>query len=84
MRSRDSANRVHTTHRPQPSSQTPEAKEQKLGLLIRDLWYKGTDSVHDMRVMNTDAKSYVENTPEKCLHEAAKAKNKKYLEACLQ
>ena len=35
----------------------PEATEQKGDLLIRDLWANGTDSVHDVRVVNTDAKS---------------------------
>ena len=38
----------------------PEATEQKGDLLIRDLWKNGTDSVHDMRGMNTDAKSHSE------------------------
>ena len=33
----------------------PEATEQKGDLLIRDLWKNGIDSVHDMRVVNTDA-----------------------------
>ena len=40
--------------------------------------------VFSMRVMNTDAKSYATKTLERCLHNAAKAKKKKYLEACLQ
>ena len=42
----------------------PEATEQKGNLLIRDLWANGTDSIHDMRVVNTDAKSYRGRTPE--------------------
>ena len=33
----------------------PEVMGQKGNLLIRDLWKNGTDSVHDMRVVNTDA-----------------------------
>ena len=37
-----------------------------------------------MRVVNTDAKSYLTNTLERCLQDAAKAKKKMYLEACLQ
>ena len=36
----------------------PDITEQKGGLLIRDLWQQGTDSVHDMRVVNTDALLY--------------------------
>ena len=37
-----------------------------------------------MRIMNTDAKSHLAKTPEKCLQEAERAKKKMYLEACLQ
>ena len=58
--------------------------EQKGDLLIRDLWQQGTDSVHDMRVVNTDALLYVRKSPEKCLHEAERGKKKMYLEDCLQ
>ena len=36
-----------------------EATEQKGDLLIRDLWLNETDSVHKMRVVNTDAKSHL-------------------------
>ena len=52
--------------------------------MIRDLWQKGTDSVNDMCVVNTNTKSYVKKTLERCLHEAEKVKNKNYLETCLQ
>ena len=58
--------------------------EQKGNLLIRDLWQKGTSSVHDMRVVNTGAKYYTAKTPETCLHNTAKTKNKMYLETCIQ
>ena len=61
----------------------PEATEQKGDLLIRDLWQNGTDSAHDMHVMNTDAKSHYAKTPEKCLQEAERGKKRMYLEACL-
>ena len=61
-----------------------EATEQKGDLLIRDLWHYGTDSVHNMRVVNTYYKSHLAKTPEKCLQEAERAKKKMYLEACLQ
>ena len=62
----------------------PEKSEQKGYLLIRDHWANGTDSVHDMRVVNTDAKFYWGRSPEKCLEEAERGKKKIYLEACLQ
>ena len=37
-----------------------------------------------MLVVNTDVKYYVKKTPERCIHEAKKAKKKNLLEACLQ
>ena len=66
------------------TTSAPEVTEQKGDLLIRDLWQQGTDSVYDMRVVNTDALSYVQKTPKKGLHESERGKNKMYLEACLQ
>ena len=53
-----------------------EATEQKGDLLIRDLWLNETDSVHKMRVVNTDAKSHLAKTPEKYLREAERTKKK--------
>ena len=50
-----------------PYDTPPYATEQKGDLLLWYLWQNGTDSVHDMQVMNTDAESYWEKTPEKCL-----------------
>ena len=41
----------------------PQVTEQKGDLLIREFWKQGTDSVHDMRVVNTDALSYVRKSP---------------------
>ena len=51
-----------------PTRETPAAPEvtkQKGELLIWDLWQQGTDSVHDMHVVNTDALSYLEKSPGK-------------------
>ena len=62
----------------------PEVTEHKEDLLIQDLWQQGTDSVHDMRVVNTDALTYQQKEPEKFLHEEEKGKKNMYLEACLQ
>ena len=62
----------------------PEATEQKGDLLLWDLWQNGTDSVHNMCVVNTDAKSYWEKSPKRCLEEAERSKKKMYLEAWLQ
>ena len=67
-----------------PEDTTPEATEHKGDLLIRYLWANGTDSVHDKRVVNTDANSDWERSPERCMEEADRGKKKMYLEACLQ
>ena len=69
---------------PDATMAAPEVTEQKCDILIRDLWQQGTDSVHDMCVVNTDALLYVRRSPEKCLQEAKRVKKKMYLEACLQ
>ena len=42
----------------QSVAQLPEVTEQKGDLFIRDLWQQGTDSVHDMRVVNTDTPTH--------------------------
>ena len=62
----------------------PEATEQKENLLIFDLWQNRTDSVHYMRVMNTDAKTHSVKTPEKCLQEVDRVKKRIYPEVCFQ
>ena len=53
-----------------------EVTDQKGNIFIWDLWQQGTNSVHDMRVMNTDTLTYQLKEPEKCLHEAEKVKKK--------
>ena len=53
--------------------------EQKGDLLIHDVWQNGTNSVHDMRVVKTDAKSYLEKTPVNFLQDAARAKKNMFL-----
>ena len=50
-----------------PTKQKSEAMEQKGDLLIRYLLQNGMDSVRDMHVVNTDAKSHLDKTPEKWL-----------------
>ena len=59
----------------------PEVTEQKGDLLIRELWQNGTESVHEMYVVNTYAKSHRAKIPEKCLQEAERGKKRMYLEA---
>ena len=61
-----------------------EATEQKGDPMICDLLQNGTDSIQDMHVVNTDTKSHLEKTLEKCFQETEQANKKMYLEACLQ
>ena len=68
----------------QDGAPQPEATEQKRDLLIRYLCQNRKYSVHNMRVVNTDAKSHSAKTPYKCLQEAERRKKRMYLEACLQ
>ena len=44
---------------------------------------QGTDSIHDMCVVNNDAVSHQYKTPEKCLETADHENKKKYLNTCL-
>ena len=67
----------------QAESPPPEVTEQKGDLPIRDFWKNGMGSVHDMLVVNTDAKYHMAKAPEKCLQEAERGKRRMYLEACL-
>ena len=60
-----------------------EDSEQKGGLIIGYLWQKGTDSIHDMCVVNNDTISYLEISPDKCFYIAHKEKIK-YLKSFLQ
>ena len=66
-----------------PGTSPPGDSEQKGDLLIRDLWKNGTDSIHDMRVVNTDVVSYQYKTPEKFLETSECEKKKKYLNTFL-
>ena len=68
-----------------PSANPPiEATGQKGNLLICNISQNGTGIVHNIHVVNTDAKFCSVKTHEKCLHEAERAKKNMYLEACLQ
>ena len=51
---------------------------------MHDLWKNGNESVHSMRVVNTDSKYHSAKIPEKCLQEEEWTKKKMYVEVCLQ
>jgi hypothetical protein len=52
-------------------------------LLIRGFWENGMDAIIDVRITDTDAKSYASRDPKKILHSQEKEKKKKYLDRCL-
>ena len=49
-----------------------DEKEQKGDLLIRNLWHKYTNSIHNISVANNATLSYQNKSPEKCLIAAEK------------
>ena len=55
-----------------------------MGFVENGTYDEEYESVHDIRVVNTDAKSHSWKQPEKCLQEAEREKKQMYLEACLQ
>ena len=57
--------------------------EKKGSLLIHDPRQRRMEIIHGMRVMNNDALSYQNKSPEKCLQTEEKGKKRKYLEASL-
>ena len=59
-------------------------EELKGGILIREPWIQGTDSIHNMRVANSDATSYQSKSPENCLETDERENKKKYIYACLK
>jgi hypothetical protein len=52
-------------------------------LLIRGFWENGMDAIVDVRITDTDAKSYRTRDPKKILQSQEKEKKKKYLDRCL-
>jgi hypothetical protein len=51
---------------------------------VHGLWKKGQDCIIDVRITDTDSKSYASSSSEKVLERAAKLKKDKYLAACLE
>jgi len=59
-------------------------EDERGDLLIRGFWTPGTDCILDVRVTDTDAKSYCNRTPSKVLESHEKEKKRKYLGSCLE
>jgi hypothetical protein len=52
-------------------------------LLIRGFWENGMDAIIDVRITDTDAKSYASRDPKKTIQSQEKEKKKKYPDRCL-
>jgi hypothetical protein len=59
-------------------------EDERGDLLIRGFWTAGTDCILDVRVTDTDSKSYCKRPPSKVLESQEKEKKRKYLGACLE
>ncbi len=59
-------------------------KSERGDLLLRGFWAQGTNCIVDVRVTDTDAKSYRKRDPAKVLETGEKEKKKKYPESCLE
>ncbi len=58
--------------------------EDRSDLLLKGFWARGTKCIVDVRVTDTDAKSYCKRAPAKVLESQEKEKKRKYLEPCLE
>jgi hypothetical protein len=70
-----------------PATQTnakPASEDDRGDILLRGFWARGTDCIVDVRVTNTDAKSYRHRDPSKVIATQEKEKKRKYLEPCLE
>ena len=63
--------------------QTTAGEEARGDVKIHGLWERGSDCILDVRITDTDAKSYHNQTSAKVLERSVKAKKYKYLQPCL-
>ena len=74
------------TKEPKDANETDEviSTDNKRGdILIRGFWSRGTHYVVDVRVTDTDTKTYQARDPMKVLASQEKSKKAQYLEPCL-
>ena len=57
--------------------------DERGDVLVRGLWERSTDCILDVRVTDTDAKSYRAKSPKNVLAAQENSKKKKYLAPCL-
>jgi hypothetical protein len=66
------------------TSKKPASKDDRGDILLCGFWARGMDCIIDVRVTDTDAKSYHYRDPAKVLITQEKEKKCKYLEPCLE
>ena len=57
--------------------------DERGDLLIRSLWSNSTDCIIDVRITDTDQKTYKDKDPLKVLEQHEREKKRKYLQPCL-
>jgi hypothetical protein len=76
--------RTTTAATPKKDDDQAPSEDERGDLSIRGFWEKGTYCIIDVRVTDTDQKSYRKRDPSKVLESQEKEKKKKYLSSCLE
>ena len=67
-----------------PTRSNVAGDEARGDVAVHGLWKRGQTCIMDIRVTDTDSKSYSTTSSEKVLEKAAKLKRDKYAKACLE
>jgi hypothetical protein len=66
------------------TSKKPAMEDDRGDIFLRGFWARGTDCIVDVRVTDTDAKSYRHRDPVKVISTEEEEKKWKYLKSCLE
>ena len=72
------------TETAQPPSKNLAKDEARGDVAVHGLWEKGRTCILDIRITDTDAKSYQSSSSEKVLERCAKLKKDKYEQVCIE
>ncbi len=62
----------------------PASEDDRGDILLRGFWARGTDCIVDVRVTDTDAKSYRHRDPDKVIATQEREMKRKHLAPCLE
>jgi hypothetical protein len=85
-KARDASNSAPSTPKTSESNTEKQGKpdnDERGDLLIRGFWDSQMSTIVDVRITDTDAKSYCTKDPAKVLEQHEREKKKKYLQPCL-